>query len=192
MKLQVEWDNAEKTIIRITYTEKWTWSDFYAANTEAVAMMKTVQHTVHFLADFRQSRSLPLGGAITPCAQRPERPARQLGAAGDRLDQCLDSAPRDDFPNGIQRQNGHENLQRDQHRRSLSPDRAAGERKYPQLDKLRKARSGSSNPNILPSPSVLLKRILPPCRSMIFLTRCSPSPVPSIVEALTLLARKNG
>ena len=65
MKLQVDWDNPEKTIIRITYTEKWTWNDFYAANMEAVAMMKTVPQTVHFLADFRQSRSLPLGGAIT-------------------------------------------------------------------------------------------------------------------------------
>ncbi|MEO8396381.1 MAG: hypothetical protein ABI700_25535 [Chloroflexota bacterium] len=65
MKLQVEWDNPEKTIILITYTEKWTWSDFYEANTVAVAMMKTVDHPVHFLADFRQSRSLPIGGAIT-------------------------------------------------------------------------------------------------------------------------------
>src|SRR4051794_6074286 len=65
MKLQVEWDNAEKTIIRITYTERWTWSDFYEANMEAVEMMKSVAHTVHFLADFRQSRSLPIGGAIT-------------------------------------------------------------------------------------------------------------------------------
>jgi hypothetical protein len=65
MKLLVEWDNPEKTIIRITYAEKWTWSDFYEANMVAVAMMKTVDHTVHFLADFRQSRSLPIGGAIT-------------------------------------------------------------------------------------------------------------------------------
>jgi len=65
MQLQVEWDNPEKTIIRITYTEKWTWSDFYEANTVAVEMMKNVDHTVHFLADFRQSRSLPIGGAIT-------------------------------------------------------------------------------------------------------------------------------
>ena len=65
MQLQVEWDNPEKTIIRITYTEKWTWSDFYEANTVAVEMMKNEDHTVHFLADFRQSRSLPIGGAIT-------------------------------------------------------------------------------------------------------------------------------
>ncbi len=65
MKLQVEWDNSEKTIIRITYAEKWAWSDFYEANRVAVDMMKTVDHPVHFLADFRQSRSLPIGGAIT-------------------------------------------------------------------------------------------------------------------------------
>ncbi|MBI1257227.1 MAG: hypothetical protein GC204_07125 [Chloroflexi bacterium] len=65
MNLQVEWDNPEKTIIRITYTERWTWSDFYEANAAAIAMMNSVPHTVHFLADFRQSRSLPLGGAIT-------------------------------------------------------------------------------------------------------------------------------
>ena len=57
MNLPVEWDNPEKTIIRITYPEKWTWSDFYEANTAAVALMKTVEHPVHFLADFRQSRS---------------------------------------------------------------------------------------------------------------------------------------
>jgi len=65
MKIPVEWDNPKKTIIRITYPEKWTWSDFYEANTAAVALMKTVEHPVHFLADFRQSRSLPIGGAIT-------------------------------------------------------------------------------------------------------------------------------
>jgi hypothetical protein len=65
MKLQVEWDNAEKSVIRITYAEKWTWSDFYEANLAAVALMETVQHPVHLLADFRQSTSLPIGGAIT-------------------------------------------------------------------------------------------------------------------------------
>ena len=65
MSLQVEWDNAEKTVIRITYANKWTWSDFYEANRAAVALMNTVCHPVHLLADFRQSTCLPIGGAIT-------------------------------------------------------------------------------------------------------------------------------
>lgn len=59
MKLLVEWDNEEKVIIRMTFAGKWTWHDFYQANLEAVAMMKTVEHPVHFLVDFRQSQGIP-------------------------------------------------------------------------------------------------------------------------------------
>ena len=65
MKFQVEWDNPEKTIIRVTYPEKWTWNDFFESMVEETALMRTVQHTVHLLVDLRQSKSIPVGGALT-------------------------------------------------------------------------------------------------------------------------------
>lgn len=65
MKCTVEWDNADKTIIRVAYQPHWTWSDFYQANMQVAEMMKSVTQQVHVIADYTEAPSIPLGGAIT-------------------------------------------------------------------------------------------------------------------------------
>ena len=50
---------------------------------------------------------------------------------------------------------------------------------------------GSVSVNVVPTPSVLLTVMLPPCRSTPCLTIDSPSPVPPILREWLLSARKN-
>jgi hypothetical protein len=66
MGIEIRWDNDEKTIIRETYNGRWTWDDFYLRITgEVPPMMKSVNHRVDVIADFRPSGPLPVGPAIT-------------------------------------------------------------------------------------------------------------------------------
>ena len=64
MKLPVEWENEEKTIIRMIFAGNWNWHDFYEANVAVVALMQSVEHTVHTIADFRQSQGIPLDSPL--------------------------------------------------------------------------------------------------------------------------------
>lgn len=61
----IAWDNDDKTVILVTYQPHWTWGDFYDSNMQTVALMKSVAHEVHVIADFRPAAAVPLGGAIT-------------------------------------------------------------------------------------------------------------------------------
>jgi hypothetical protein len=55
-----QWDNIAKTVIRITYPEKWTWEEFYELNTETIpAMLREVTHGVYLVADFSTTKFLP-------------------------------------------------------------------------------------------------------------------------------------
>jgi hypothetical protein len=66
MSITITWDNPDQTIIRETFTGRWTWEEFIdVCGRQAPAMMKTVPHTVHIISDFRESTPLPLGGAIS-------------------------------------------------------------------------------------------------------------------------------
>ncbi len=64
MKHSVEWDNSEKTIVRMTYAGKWTWKDFYDTNMASVALAQTVEHRIHVIADFRHSQGIPGGNPL--------------------------------------------------------------------------------------------------------------------------------
>ncbi len=66
MSITVEWDNPEKTIVRVTFAGRWTWAEFYEFVTKQVQpLIRTVDHTVDVISDFRDSGPLPLGPAIT-------------------------------------------------------------------------------------------------------------------------------
>ncbi len=59
MSITVEWDNDEKTIIRYTYTNRWTWDEFYAAQAQQNRMQETVSRRVNVLVDARNIQTLP-------------------------------------------------------------------------------------------------------------------------------------
>jgi hypothetical protein len=66
LAVNVEWGNPEQTIVVAHYEGKWTWEEFYHANTvDVVALMQSVPHTVHVISDMSASSGLPMGGAIT-------------------------------------------------------------------------------------------------------------------------------
>ncbi|MBC7814773.1 MAG: STAS/SEC14 domain-containing protein [Burkholderiales bacterium] len=62
--IEVDWDNDEHTIIREMFIGRWTWNEFYEVARDVPPMMTATPHTVHILADFRQSGPLPIGPAI--------------------------------------------------------------------------------------------------------------------------------
>lgn len=57
--ISVDWDNDEKNAIRYEFSEKWTWSEFFAALDQDDEMIASVPHTVHLILDFRQARVVP-------------------------------------------------------------------------------------------------------------------------------------
>ncbi|MBN1202788.1 MAG: hypothetical protein JXJ20_13130 [Anaerolineae bacterium] len=63
MHLTTEWDNDEKTIMRVTYHPGWTWDDLEANLPKEEAMLDSVDHTVNVIADFRGTR-LPPGAIV--------------------------------------------------------------------------------------------------------------------------------
>jgi hypothetical protein len=64
MPVSVEWDNEEKTIVRFTYTGKWTWDDFYKYVKEANDLMDTVNYRCVSIIDMSKSNFLPLGASV--------------------------------------------------------------------------------------------------------------------------------
>ncbi len=61
MGIEVLWDNEEKTIIRYDYGKDWSWDDFWTAVETSNAMVRTVSHTVDFIANFEGGTPPPLG-----------------------------------------------------------------------------------------------------------------------------------
>lgn len=62
MKIQVEWDNPQKTILRYTFPTDWTWDDFYAMKHIADAMLDDVtEHDkdIVLLFDLRKTKDVP-------------------------------------------------------------------------------------------------------------------------------------
>ena len=61
MKINVTWDNEEKTVVRYDYGKGWTWNDFWAASETSNQMLATVDHTVDFLTSFVDGTPPSLG-----------------------------------------------------------------------------------------------------------------------------------
>ncbi len=59
MPVTVEWDNEEKTIIRMTMVGHWTWDEMYVATAEGDRMLDTIQHRVGVIIDLQQSVGVP-------------------------------------------------------------------------------------------------------------------------------------
>lgn len=64
-----QWANEAHDIILVTYTNPWTWDDFFQAVDDEIVMMKEAQQPAYYIiADFTQSRGLPTGPGITNVA----------------------------------------------------------------------------------------------------------------------------
>src|SRR5688572_14922021 len=59
MSITVNWDNADKTIIRYDFQGKWTWDEFRVAANEAFGLTRSVQHRVDSISNFHPGASLP-------------------------------------------------------------------------------------------------------------------------------------
>lgn len=61
MPIQVVWDNEDKTIIRVTFPEKWTWDEFQEIDYRVEIMIGRIQHKVVYIADMSATKSVPKG-----------------------------------------------------------------------------------------------------------------------------------
>jgi hypothetical protein len=59
MNLITEWDNADKTILRVTYHPGWTWDDLQANGPIEREFLDSVEHKVDVIADFRGTQLPP-------------------------------------------------------------------------------------------------------------------------------------
>jgi hypothetical protein len=65
MPITAEWDNEEKTLIRQTYSGRWTWDDVRMTIDKCQQMLDSVDHKVNFISDLRQSQTmLPPGATV--------------------------------------------------------------------------------------------------------------------------------
>jgi hypothetical protein len=65
MSISVDWDNDERTIIRWTFSDPWVWADFRVGYERSHALMESVEHTVHILADVREGTKVPVGNIMS-------------------------------------------------------------------------------------------------------------------------------
>jgi hypothetical protein len=59
MSITVEWDDQSHLAVRWTFDGPWTWDDFRIAQTESIALMETVEHTVDVIGDLRRATLVP-------------------------------------------------------------------------------------------------------------------------------------
>ena len=59
MSADIVWDNAEKTIIKVTFEQKWEVGDMFRIINEGTQMMLTVNHKVDIIFDFTNSSVSP-------------------------------------------------------------------------------------------------------------------------------------
>ncbi len=59
MSVDIAWDNAEKTIIKVTFDQQWETGDMFRIINKGTSMMLTVTHKVDSIFDFTHSLVSP-------------------------------------------------------------------------------------------------------------------------------------
>ncbi len=59
MRIELIWDNPEKTILRFRRKKNWTIDDYHKAIDEAVAMLEELDHKVHVIQDATEEPRMP-------------------------------------------------------------------------------------------------------------------------------------
>jgi hypothetical protein len=57
--IELEWDDSEKTIIRYTFFDPWTWDEYYATNPKRDRMFTETHEVIDIILDFRKGNHLP-------------------------------------------------------------------------------------------------------------------------------------
>ncbi len=57
--IELDWDDSQKTTIRYTFVDPWTWDEYYATNARRDALLSEVSHVVDLILDFRQGKYMP-------------------------------------------------------------------------------------------------------------------------------------
>ena len=57
--IQLDWDNTQRTIIRYTFVDPWTWEDYYATNVKRDAMFNSTDQIIDIILDFSMGRHIP-------------------------------------------------------------------------------------------------------------------------------------
>lgn len=65
MPVSMDWDNAERTVIRVTFEGQWETDDIYRMINKGVAMIDSVDHIVDSIFDFTHSTSSPTSALST-------------------------------------------------------------------------------------------------------------------------------
>ena len=64
LPIQIGWDNAQQTVVRLTLRDNWSWEELYTSNQEIIKLMNSTPQTVHLLIDYTQTNAVPVGGVI--------------------------------------------------------------------------------------------------------------------------------
>lgn len=64
MAVEVKWLDTEQTVLVYTFSDPWTWDDYYETTAQGRAMLQGVDHVVVTIIDMSGSRALP-PGALT-------------------------------------------------------------------------------------------------------------------------------
>lgn len=59
--ITVKWDDSEQTILLMEYKGHWTVEELREIGTDAILMIRTVQHPVYVVSDFTESAGVPIG-----------------------------------------------------------------------------------------------------------------------------------
>lgn len=86
MAICVEWENKEKTVLRMAYGNDWNWRDHQIALDVVSTLLSTVSHPVDLIVDLNGSTALPSGSAPERTSKRPLPPnwsGRAVVLSGD-------------------------------------------------------------------------------------------------------------
>lgn len=64
MGILVNWDNAQRTVVRWEFSGWWSWNDFSVAQKKSNMLLESVNHTVHAIGDMGNTRFIPPNALI--------------------------------------------------------------------------------------------------------------------------------
>jgi hypothetical protein len=62
MPISIDWDNPEKTVVRVTLGDDWSWENLGIIHPVIVTLLGSVENTVHILVDYTQTNVMADGG----------------------------------------------------------------------------------------------------------------------------------
>ena len=64
MSIEVNWDNSERSVVRVEFSGIWSWGDFELAAEQYFTLIESVPQRTDVLFDMRESAGLPHGALL--------------------------------------------------------------------------------------------------------------------------------